>query len=322
MVSLALVLALSVPAADPLVPVALVAEVKAPVSVGRGKKKVAFSESDYLLPGDRVEVGKGGSLKLLLLGDGTRLRVKEGQAVVGEKGCDPAASAEVLEGPRPDPELLRYLREAYRERTAGRAAGSVLRGGGAVPAEVERARGVAPLFGAWVLTDHPTLTWPGLPQAKGYRVTLLSGAEGRDEKVLWRATTDKTVLPYPEEEKVLPPGLKYRWRVAAQLDGGEKEVAESMFFVATPREMDRLRRLRRMAESEDPADRLLAADAYDAAGVYDKALPLYEKLAEKFETAAGYQLALAAYYDRAGQKDKAEAARKRAKVLGAKVEED
>jgi hypothetical protein len=236
---------------------------------------------------------------------------------------DPAASAEVLEGPRPDPEMLRFLREAYRERTAGRAAGSVLRGGGAVPAEVERARGVAPLFGAWVLTDHPTLTWPAVPQAKAYRVALLSGAEGRDEKVLWRATTDKTVLPYPEEEKVLPPGLKYRWRVAAQLDGNKEEAqVESKFFVATTREMDRLRRLRRLAESEDPADRLLAADAYDAAGVYDKALPLYRGLARQFPNAAGYQLALAAYCDRAGQKAEAEAARKRAQELGAKVEGD
>jgi hypothetical protein len=321
MLALLLTTVLAAPG-DAGVPVALVAGGGEKATLERGKKKSAPEEGNLLLPGDRLTAGPGGGPTLVLLADGRRMRLKPGKAAaVGPGGLEPADAAEEVEGPSADPEVLKSLRDAYRFRPAGGAAAAVLRGGAPTGEATAVPRGTAPLYGARVLTDHPTLAWPAAAGAAGYRVQLLDGAEG-PEKVLWSAETRDTRLPYPEDEAALPLGRRYRWRVTALLPGGkeaEAPAAEGKFFTASAREVARLAKVRRLAEGDDPAGWLLAADAYDAAGVYGKALPLYERLAARSPNAVSYQLALASYYARAGREADAKKARERVKELGAKA---
>jgi hypothetical protein len=319
--------ALGVAAADAEVPVALVAVVRGEVKRERGKKVTAADYGDLVLAGDRFTVGMDDVVVLVFLADGHRERLKAGSsATAGEKGCTPAEAVEVVEGSRPPTkEQLRLLYEHARavQAVGGRAAVGVLRG----PAAVGVLRGsseapllpVRPLWGSRVLTDHPTLNWQPVMGADSYQVVLLEGPEGRDERTLWKVVTKQTTLPYPEEEKVLEMGLRYRWRVSARQGEQEKVVLEGRFFTARKEVREELARLRPLVASDDPADWLVAALAYEAAGVYDRALALYEKLAEKAPKAANYQLALAAYYERAGQRDQAAAARKKAEELRTKA---
>jgi tetratricopeptide (TPR) repeat protein len=177
------------------------------------------------------------------------------------------------------------------------------------------------MHGSWVLTDHPTLAWPVVPKAASYRVEMLTGAEGREERLLWKAVTQETRLPYPEEEKVLKCGLKYRWRVIAQFsEDKEESIVSSKFFVLSEDQITDLARLKWLVAGDNPDDWLLAAVVYESYGAYNKALPLYEKLVKQWPEARNLHLALASYYEKAGRKDKAKEEREQAKKLGAKVE--
>jgi hypothetical protein len=315
-------LAFSLPSAEgpAAAPVALVLSAKGDVALQRGKgKPVRAGEASLLFAGDRLRAAKGAALTLVFLADGHRERLRPGaKALVGDKGCEPAGSVEQLASRKPSRAQLSSLRQHVRSihASGGRAAVGVLR------SEPDGAPAVTPMFGARVLTTHPTLTWAALPKAESYEVELRSGADGADERLLWRHSTTATSLPYPEEEDVLAPGLKYRWRVLARLKGArEQVVAESKFFVARKAQIAEAPGLRALAASADPADWLLAAAAYEAEGVYDRALPLYERLARQAPDNLDYQLALVRYYVRAGRKDEARKAQERVKALEAKGKE-
>jgi hypothetical protein len=296
-------------------PIALVLTTRGTVTVARaGDKPHPLGPADLLRPGDRLEAEVNSDATLAWLSDGHRERLRaKARATVREKGCTPADAVEPVEtGGTPSAGQLRALRLHFQG--GDRGAVGLLRG------EDVRPQVVTPMYGARVLSDHPTLSWPAVAGAEGYEVVILSGAEGPSQAVLWRAATKETRLPYPEEEKVLTPGLKYRWRVLAQRGNDrEEEVVDSKFFVASTGQMADLARVKRLASSDDPGDWLLAAAIYEARGVYDKALPLYEKLARHDPSAVNYQRALARYYERAGRKDRAKEAAERAKKLGAVV---
>ena len=100
-------------------------------------------------------------------------------------------------------------------------------------------------------------------------------------------------------------------------DASAEPIVESKFLVLTKYEITLLSNLKPLLENKAPADLLLAAVSYEAHGVYDEALRLYERLAEMSHNEANFQVALASYYDRAGRKDLAEKARERAKKQGA-----
>jgi hypothetical protein len=292
-------------------PVGMVVSVKGTVTVERGKDKIALEEADWLLPGDRLAAAANGEAVLFFLEGGVRQRLKAGkQASVGTRGCDPAAAVEAVTGGRTLPKVALSdlkLHSKAVHAAGGRAAVGVLRG------HTEATAAVTPMAGSRVLTDHPTLSWPPVPGAETYLIELFPADEGSGP--LWRASAREARLPYPEEEAVLKPGLKYRWRVSARVGGEEKEVVRSSFFTMTESRVRDLARLRSLAASADPGDWLLAAASYEAAGVYGKALPLFERLAEKAPQAANYQEVLAQYYQRAGQPDKARAAAERARKL-------
>lgn len=305
-------------APEPKLPVAVIDSARA-TTVQRGTAKLAASESDVLWPGDALAVSEKGELTFTLLTDGRRLRLKPGKnATLSEKGVEPADAVEEAPGPRPNAQLLKMLRESYRSRASSGAAMGVGRG----PedgVDSSKARGVSPFTASRVATDHPTLSWPAASGAKAYRVQVcVFLALENAPKPLWTSVTTEPHLAYPEEEKVLTPGGKYLWTVTAVRDAGKDEqIVEASFFTMTERELERLAQVQRFAAGSDPSGWLIAADAYDAARVYGKALPLYEKLAAHSPRVAGYQLALAAYYTRAGRDAEATKALERARELSA-----
>lgn len=311
---LSAILLLATSADAPAPPVAMVLIAKGGVTLERGKDKPRpLRAMDLLFSGDRLRVDNG-EAQMVFLHDGRRERLKpKSQAMIGDKGCTPADAVERLE----DAKLSSSNLESLRDLARGRGAVGVLRGDSPATPQV-----VMPMYGATVLLDRPTLTWTAVPKAEGYHVQLLSGREGRDERILWRAKTKEPHLAYPEKEKPLTFGLKYRWRVSSVLsEDKEERLVESKFLIATEGEVKELARLKPLAESKDSTELLLAAATYEAHGVHGEALRLYEKLAERFPDEANFQVALASYYERAGRLDKAKAAKERARKLGAVLPE-
>jgi hypothetical protein len=227
---------------------------------------------------------------------------------VAAEGCTPA-EAVVRRPARLAKANLAGLRALARSSSGGVG---MLRGFAA-----ESVPAVRPLSGSMVLTRRPTLSWPAVDRATAYDVRLFSG-QGRERRLEWKASSTEPRLPYPEKQPPLPPGVVRYWEVTARTgDDQETPAVQSRFSVATAREIARLAKIRPLAESRDPNDWLVAAAAYEAAGVYNEALPLYEKLAAKRPGQPRYQEALARYYARAGLPTKAEQARRRAEELGA-----
>jgi hypothetical protein len=298
--------ALLAPAADPAPPVAMVLTTKGDVSLAGGQDKPRrLGAADLLRPGDRLEAAEGGEAVLLFLADGHREHLKPGgKASVEAKGCTPAEAVETL----PAGKLAPVQTESLRDLSgSSRGAVGILRGDPPPEPQV-----VTPIFGAVVLTDRPALSWLPAEGAEGYRVELLSG-DG--QRVLWRMTTKEPRLPYPDKP-ALGQGAKYLWRVSALLgEDKTKAVVDSKFQVATKGEIEALAPLADLPAKADDAALLLAAVTYEAHGVYDKALGLYEELARRAPEAANFQEALANYYERAGRADKAKAAREKAAEL-------
>ena len=265
-----------------------------------------------LFPGDRLQLPDGAEVTAVFLADGHRERVTGKLAAsVEAKGFAPADKAERLPSAKVAPAGLESLRELAKSARGGVG---VLRGDdrrGTPPV-------IAPMDGAAILTDRPTLTWPAAKDADAYLVQFLSGAEGREQRRLWQATTKETRLAFPEKEKPLTLGLRYHWKVIP-LKGEERgePVVFSKFSVLTKSELKVLEGVKPLEASEDPADQLLAASLYHAHGVFDEALRLYERLAAKAPHEAEFQAALASYYARAGRADLADKARGLARKLGA-----
>jgi len=290
-------------------PVAMVLVVKGNAVFRRADEpagKAKQLESVVLLrAGDRIDVPDGGEVTMLFLESGDRQRIKPKRVVaVGAKGCDPADAVEII--PAKKPASLDSIRDHIR---SNRGAVGVLRGDPPSAPQL-----VTPLFGATILSDRPTFTWKDA-KAEAYQVELLTGSQSRDQRRLWIATVKEPRLSYPAKEPPLPFGKLYRWRVTP-LKGGEPAetaIVESKFLTLTRGEIDLLSGLAPLKASTDPTDLALAAVSYEAHGVYDEALGAYEELARRVPTDANLQITLGNYYDRAGAKDLADAARARAK---------
>jgi tetratricopeptide (TPR) repeat protein len=297
---------------DPVAePVAMVLTIKGTVALQRGKAaSPRVGAMTLLRDGDKITV-KDGEVMYVLLADGQRERLAaKAQATLGPKGAAPAEAAQRLKGPKLSAANLENLLDLAK---SSRGALGVLRGEPPAKPLV-----VTPLYGATVLSNRPTLTWPDT-KAEAYLVQLFSGSEGKEQRQLWRAQVKETRLAYPEKEKPLQFGLKYRWRVTPLKgdDASADPIVESKFLVLTKLEIKLLANIKPLEDSKDAADLVLATVSYEAHGVYDEALRLYQRLAELAPDEANFQVALASYYDRAGRKDLADKARARAKKLGA-----
>jgi hypothetical protein len=295
---------------EPLPPVAVVLSTKGTITLERGSIKRPLRARDLLRPNDLVMAGDGEAV-LAFLGDFHCERVKpDRKATVGPKGCAPDSTVEKVEGVplnRAQMEGVRGLARSER--------GAYVEWRGNSP---DTSPAVAPIPGSTVLTDKPDFTWPAVEQADGYEVEIRSGD---DRRSVWKATAKDNRCAYPKGADFAPLkyGVKYVWRVTARKNGQTmpEPIAVSQFTVLTPEEIESLASLGQLKAAKDKTHWLLAALTYEAFGAYGEALPLYEKLAENAPREVNYQIALAAYYERAGRADKAKLARDKAKQLGA-----
>jgi hypothetical protein len=303
--TIALLLLLS---ATPRTPVAVVAAVKGSVTLrhhGRPARPAAVM--DPLYAGDRLAAPAEGGATVIFFANEHRERLKpKAQATVGTSGCSPAGAVEPLKPlPRGASENLAGL---LGMGASGRAGATVARDPN-LPPDPPR---VTPMFGATLLDDRPTFTWPAFAGATGYRIHLVTGGG----KPVWGATTAEPRLPYPESEKPLARGREYSWYVKATVNGAEQLGVESRFAVILAAERVALAPLERLAASQDPADLLPLVIAYQRSGVYEETLALYERLAQLQPDAPFFPAAMSSLYERAGRPDDAKAARERAARLG------
>jgi hypothetical protein len=315
MLTLLLTAALCTPAADPPPAVAMVLTTKGDITLEQeGAKPRRLGAGEMLRPGDRLSAGSAAEALLLFWEEERQERLMpKARAIVGAKGCTPADAVERVEGKKLPAAQLDGLRHLA---PSGRRAGSDLRRD-RLPTAPQR---VMPLYDATVLTNRPTFAWQPVEKADRYRVELWSG---NGQRRIWRTTTTDARLDYPPKEAALKPGVEYSWRVRAQK--GEDEdlgaVVDGKFSTATNPEAQELAALKPLVAGGEEADLLLAAVAYEDHGVYGEALAVYEQLVAKRPEEANYQVALANYYERAGRTKEAEAAREKAKKLGAEVPE-
>jgi hypothetical protein len=279
------------------------------VERGGGRPR-RLQDMTLLFAGDQLRTTDKGDVLLLFLADGHRERVKAGtQATVEARVCVPREAVVAVEGAKLAAVSLASLRELSRN---GRIGVVVVRS-----VDSSSLPHVTPLYGAGVTSEKPTLRWPAPTGAVHYLVEMLTDPEnGERPQLLWQAQTHEARLVYPSREKPLVPGAAYQWRALPIRDGKRGPVlCESRFWVLPESQQQALAGLQPLLESGRPEDLYLVAALYEAHEVYDEALRLYERLAQKMPQNAGVLIKLAGYYELAGLDAAAAAARDRARKL-------
>jgi hypothetical protein len=251
-------------------PTAIVIKVKGMVTAKGRDGQRPVGPGEYFLPGETVAAAADAEAMLVFLVPNERRRLRAGaSATLTRDGCEPAHAVEPAGPTKLSRKNLTKVREV--EVREGGGVG-VLRGG-----EPTTEARTTPLFGTFILTTRPTFTWPPVARAEAYGVELKDGA-GR----VWKVDTREARLDYPAKEKPLQLGQKYLWSVNARLSGGEEKIVvdESNFKLVLKGESEALVPVRKLAESDDAEDLLLAAAAYEGYGVLDEALRVFEKLAQ------------------------------------------
>lgn len=294
-------------APKPLVgnPTAIVIYVKGAV-VAKGRLKPRRVEpGEELLPGEVLSAPADGEALLIFLTPRERRRLKPGtRTTLTRDGGEPADALERLGPAKLSHKNLNRVREVEVREGGGVGVGR----GEKSPTEAR----VTPLYGTFIATQRPAFTWPPVDRAESYLVELKDGDSRR-----WKVETKEAKLNYPAKEKPLEFGQKYLWTVKAKLpDGDEKTVVdESHFILLFPGEPEALAPVRELAESDNPEDLLLAAAAYEAYGVLDQTLAVFEKLTRLQPGVARYWEALERSYRHAGRPDEAQEASQKAKAL-------
>lgn len=293
-------------AADPGAPAAMVLEIDGDVTAIRDGKELLLDDGDLLRVGDRVTVPAGGSLKAYFRPSGPVAALTgPAEATVSPGKLDSATQVAVRDTNVP----ARAAEGLVTSNT-----GSTLVGGLTLRS-AERPQ-VHPVTGMVVTSDRPTFEWLASEGKPRYRLELVTGPEGKELPV-WRDETTETKLAYPMARKPLTRGTGYRWRIVAlQADGTSKVVVQDLPFQVLSEELAiEIPTIEKLAQSKEPADWRLAAEIYRSWGVYDEAVKLYEKLAEKRPDSAGVWELLASYYSQAGATDKAKAAKQKYEKL-------
>lgn len=302
-----LILAASLSAPPPAV--AFVLEVRGEVSVERDGKPAPLDDGDPLRPGDKLTVPAGGGVKVYFKPSGPVAEMSgPGAAVVQAGKLESGTMVAVRDAIVP----AKAAERLGKDIEGGKIGGMVLRPLFPVPDPPA----LRPIVGATVRDPHPRFVWPAVAGATEYRIELLVRLPGSTERSLWKTSVAEPRATYPLDARPLKPDAEYTWRVTAvTADGMKPAVTVGKFRILDEGMASDLARLAEMRKSDDPADWMLAAEAYSACGLYDEAVEVYEKLAEKRPKSAGVWRILSRYYDLAGRQDDAKKAQAKAELL-------
>lgn len=303
--------------APPPKPVALVHEVSGEVELRTAQGKTTKCQPKqliYLYDGDQLLVEREARVTVGFLNDFHWEKLKPGNIRVTPRSCEPPEFVERLETPE------RYRGKSVRrgaeavERGSGRGAGLILRG---VPNAADVTPQVIPVLGETVTSDRPTLTWTAVPEAKSYQVKLFLGGSGRS---VWSASSEKPRLEFPADQPALKRNRAYDWQVSvSQPDGTVMLITRSRFTVSSAMAAEELDSLKRLTESTQPADLLIAIATYQSYNADGPAMSVCEKLAKLNPNDPDVLRLLAELYDRAGRTEDAKDANRRAKTLDPKT---
>jgi hypothetical protein len=254
---------------------------------------VKLRPMDLLRSGDEVQVPASGSVRVVFLGDGHRETLNAGAKVkITESGGTPAEAVmrEKTKLPTSQVDGLRTLAESAR------AGVSRVRDVDAPPPPV------SPIAESIILSDRPDFAWTTVRGVEQYEIQLYRGEADRKDKAFWSARAAMEQCEYPKDRPALGRGEIYTWKVVVH---GKGIVAKSKFTVATEEEIHDLDAVKKLSQSPDVADRLLAAMLFEANLVYDESNRLFESLVKELPKEPWVLLASARHLARLGRSEEA-----------------
>jgi hypothetical protein len=259
---------------------------------------------DLLRIGDLVRVPASGSVRLVFLADGHRETLGPGGKVkITESGGTPAEAVKREKSKLPASHLdgLRTL------AASARAGVSRVRDVDAAPPPV------SPIAESIVLSNRPDFAWAAVRGVEQYDVQLFRGDVDRKESLVWTSRAATEHCEYPKDRPALGRGEMYTLKVVQ----GKDVVAKGKFTVATEDEARDFESIRKLSQSPDVADRLLAAMLFEAGLVYDESHRLFESLVKESPKEPWVLLASARHLARMGRNEEAKALEKKALTLAA-----
>jgi hypothetical protein len=262
---------------------------------------------DILFEGDKLAVGNGKRLQIVLLHDGRRATIKPGfQVVIRNRSWEPVDGADVEEPPeRARQAVVAGLKELSRNHGASTIE---LRGdSGTFPA-------IVPLADTCVLSNRPKFHWPAVAGAQRYEIVLWRSAS---KEIVFRRESNTNHLDFPEQVASLARDRRYNWSCSAWV--GEVQSVQNWngnFLVASEADQAELKSLEPLSNSSEPSDWLLAAAAYESFQAHEEALALFDRLVEALPKTGSLHAARAWYLQRAGRITEAERARAAARENG------
>jgi hypothetical protein len=175
---------------------------------------------------------------------------------------------------------------------SARAGVSRVRDLGAAP------RPVSPISGSIVLSVRPELAWIGIQDVESYDVQLYRGEVESKESLVWSARAAKDHCEYPKERPALERDAIFTWKV---LTPGKEVVAKGMFMVATEEEARDFDEVKKLSQSREVADRVLAAALFEGGLVYGESHRLLESLVKELPKEPWLLLARARHVGRLGR---------------------
>lgn len=265
--------------------------------------RVGLRALDVLRPGDLVRVPAAGRVRLVFRVDGHRETLRTaGTVTVTELGCAPAAAVE-RENARVPKSQLSGLPALDPESLPGAA----------VPkAFVFELPPSSPINEATVIEDRPDFAWEVIPGAEKYDVQLFRSESDQNTNLVWTVQSGTNQLKYPNGQPALSRAQKYLWTVSVP---GKGPVVRGTFTVVSESQTADLRLTRKLAQSQDVADRLLAAVLFEGAGAYDESLRLFADLAKQFPSEPWILLSFSRHLAKLGKSEEAIAVEKKARAL-------
>ena len=278
---------------------------------GVGTDKKPIRTYDRIRVGEVITAGPDGSVTVYFPADGHKEVLHAGSSiVVGARKGTAKGKVDVVES-KLKVENQATLRDAI---SAGKIGGSVHRDNGVgVPA-------IAPIHEAIVVTDRPTLRWPAVKDAVGYRITLM--LPDSTDTTIWTREIKGTELKCPAELNPLMRLQKYRWTVTALLaNDNEKTHLNKREFVVGSENMEReALAWKKLAEGQDATDQILAAVGLEELRLFDELYPLYARITRTVKDDPRLWAIQSRYAAKTGLAQEANEAMRQAEKLGWKEE--